>query len=53
MQKTWVHFLCQEDPLEKEMTIYFNIHPEEIPWTEGPDGLLSTGSQKSRTQLSD
>ena len=24
----------------------------EIPWTEEPDGLQSTGSQKSQTRLS-
>lgn len=39
--------------LEKEMTICFSIRPEEIPWTEGPGRLLSMGSQRSRTQLSD
>ena len=41
-----------EDPLEKEMANYSNILAWEIPWTEKPGGLQSTGSQ-SWTQLSD
>ena len=39
--------LGQEDPLEEEMTTYSSILAREIPWTEEPDGLWSTGSQKS------
>ena len=44
MQETWVQFLGQEDPLEKEMTIHSSILAWEIPWTEE--------RRKSRTQLS-
>ena len=50
--ETWVRSLGQEDPLEKEMATYSNILAWEIPWTEEPGGLQSTGSQ-SWTQLSD
>ena len=49
MQETWVHSLGQEDPLEEEMAIHTSILAWEIPWTEGPDGLLSMGSQESDT----
>ena len=50
--ETWVRSLGWEDPLEKEMANYSNILAWEIPWTEEPGGLQSTGSQ-SWTQLSD
>ena len=43
--------LSQEDPLE--MATHSTILAWEIPWTEEPGGLQSTGSQKSQTQLSD
>ena len=43
--------LGQEDPLEKEMTIHSSILAWEIPWTEEPGGLQSTGSW-SQTWLS-
>ena len=33
------------------MTVLSSILTWEISWTEGPDGLLFVGSQKSRTQL--
>ena len=36
MQETWVLFLCQEDPLEKEMATYSSILVWRIPWTEEP-----------------
>ena len=36
--------LGQEDPLEKEMAIHSSILAWEIPWTEEPGGLQSTGS---------
>ena len=45
-QKTWVHSLGQEDPLEEEMAIYSNILAWNILWTEEPGRLPSTGSQK-------
>ena len=41
MQKTWVHSLGQEDPLEKEMATHFSVLAWEIPWAEEPDGLQS------------
>ena len=31
---------------------YSSILARRIPWTEEPSGLLSMGSQKSQTQLS-
>ena len=46
MQDTWVRFLGQEDPLEKEMATHFNILALETPWTEESGGLDSTGSQR-------
>ena len=49
MQKTWVQFLGQEDPLEKEMATHFIILAWEISWTEEPARLQSMGSQESDT----
>ena len=42
-----------ENPLEKEMATHPSILAWEIPRTEEPGGLQSTGLQKSRTGLSD
>ena len=53
MQEMLVQFLVWEDPLEKEMTTHSSILAWEIPWTEEPGGLQSTGLQKSQTRLSD
>ena len=53
MLETQVQFLCQEDPLEKEMATQSNILAWQIPWTEEPGGLQSMESQKSQTWLSD
>ena len=39
MQKTWVHSLAQEDPLEKEMATHSSILAWKIPWTEEPGRL--------------
>ena len=47
MQETWVRFLDQEDPLEKEMATYSSILAWRISWTEEPDGLQSMGLQES------
>ena len=48
VQETRVQFLCQEDPLEKEMATHFSILAWEIQWTEEPGGgLQSMGSQES------
>ena len=43
----------KKDPLEKEMSTHSSLLAWEIPWTEESGGLLSMGSQKSWTQLSD
>ena len=51
-QETEVQSLGWEDPPEKGMAAHSNILAWEIPWTEEPDGLQSTGSQKSQSQLS-
>ena len=45
-QKTQVQSLGQEDPMEKEMAIYYSILAGEIPWTEESDGLQSMGLQR-------
>ena len=52
MQEMQVQSLGWEDPLEKEMATHSSILAWEIPWTEEPGGLQSTGSQNSQTQLS-
>ena len=36
MQETWVRFLDQEDPLEKEMATHSSRRAWEIPQTEAP-----------------
>ena len=43
MQETWVRFLGQEDPLEKEMATHSSIFAWRIQWTEEPGGLQSMG----------
>ena len=48
MQETWVHFLGQEDPLEKKMAIQSSILAWRIPWTDEPGGLQSMGVQTVR-----
>ena len=48
MQETWIQFLGQEDPLEKEMATHSSIIAWEIPWTEKPGGLQSMVSQRVR-----
>ena len=53
MQKTQVWSLGREDPLKKEMATHSCLLAWEIPWTEEPGGLQSTGSKKSQTQLRD
>ena len=50
--ETQVQSLGREDPPDKEIATYSSIPAWEIPWTEEPEGLQSTGSQ-SQTQLSD
>ena len=46
MQETWVQFLRQEDPVEKEMATHSSIPAWRIPWTEEPGGLQSMGLQR-------
>ena len=46
MQKTWVQFLSQEDPLEKRMATHSTILAWRFSWSEEPDGLQSMGSQR-------
>ena len=48
MRETWVWFLGQENPLEKEMATHSSILAWRISWTEEPSGLQSTGSQRVR-----
>ena len=49
MEETRVQSLGWEDPLEKEMVNLSSILAGEIPWTEEPEGLESTGLQESDT----
>ena len=46
MQETLVWFLGWENPFEKEMATHSSILAWRIPWTEGPGGLQSMGSQE-------
>ena len=52
-QETWVLFMGREDPLEKKMATHSSILAWEIPWTEQPGNLQSTGLQKTQIQHSD
>ena len=47
MQETPACSLGPGNPLEKELATHSNILAGEIPWTEEPGGLQSTGWQKS------
>ena len=49
MQETWVRFLGQEDPLEKEMATHSSIITWKTPWTEEPGRLQTMGPQESDT----
>ena len=46
MQETWVQFLGQEDPLEKEMATLSSILAWRIPWIGEPGGLQSMELQR-------
>ena len=46
IQETQVQSLAQEDPLEEEMATHSITLAWEIPRTEEPGGLQSTGSQR-------
>ena len=39
MWETWVQFLGQEDPLEKEVATHSGTLAWKIPWTEKPGRL--------------
>ena len=41
-----VRSLGEEDPLEVSMATHSSIVAWRIPWTEGPGGLQSIGSQR-------
>ena len=51
MQETWVQFLSQEDPLEKEMATHSSVLAWEIPCTEEPGRLQSMGLQRIRHNI--
>ena len=44
--ETWVRSLGREYPLEKKMATHCSILAWRIPWTEEPEGLQFTGSQR-------
>ena len=46
MRETRVQSLGGEDPLEKEIATHSSVLAWRIPWTEGPGGLQSMGSQR-------
>ena len=47
MRETPDRSLGREDPLEKGTATHSSILAWEIPWTEEPGGLQSTGSQRA------
>ena len=49
-QEACLWSLGLEDPLEKEKATHSSILAQEVPWTEEPGGLLSTGSQSDTTE---
>ena len=51
IQKTRVRSLGQKDLLEEETETHSSILAWRIPWTEEPDGLQSTGSQRDSTEM--
>ena len=48
VQETQVWSLGWEDLLEKGMATHSSVLAWRIPWTEEPDGLQFTGSQRVR-----
>ena len=44
IQKMWVWFLGQEDPLEEEKATHSSILVWKVPWTEEPGRLQLMGS---------
>ena len=53
MQETWVPFLGQEDPLEKETATRSSILAWKISWTELTWQATVHGITKNQTQLGD
>ena len=53
VQETWVRFLGQEDPLDKEMATHSSILAWRIPRGRGAWRATVCGVSKSRTRLSD
>ena len=51
MQEAWVQSLGWEGSPKKEMATHSSILAQEIPWTEDPGGLQSTGLQWVRHDL--
>ena len=51
MKETQVQSRGQQDALEKEMATHSSMHTWGNPWTEGPGGLPSMGSQRVRHNL--
>ena len=49
MQETWVRFLGQEDPLEKEIATHSSVLAWESPWTEEPGELDPWGRKEPDT----
>ena len=47
-KETWVQSPSWEDTLEEEMATHSNILAWEIPWTEEPSRLQSTGLPRVR-----
>ena len=46
VQETLVQSLGQEDAQGKEVATHFRVLAWEIPWTEEPGGLQSTGARE-------
>ena len=48
VQEMQILSVGREDSLEKEMATHPSILAWEMPWTEEPSGLQTTGSKKSQ-----
>ena len=48
MQEAWARSMDGEGSLEEGMATHSSILAWRIPWTEGPGGLQSMGSQTVR-----
>ena len=46
MRETWIRFLGQEDPLEREIVAPSSTLACRIAWVEEPGRLLSMGLQR-------